>query len=236
MDFKRPDREQQKFWEQASLLYQSQMTKECLTYLSGRGLSEETIQSFRLGFVETPLAGHETYSGRLCIPYIKKNATVALKFRCIESHDCGDISGHTKYLCEGSLWLYNTNDLDVSEDYVSLAEGEIDAMILHQAGIPAVGIPGVQSWKGNPHWSGLLKPYEQIYMFADNDKSKKENYGHQLAGRVKADLPRARIVTLPDDEDVNSTYTHYGARELFERAGLPWEESFETPSLYLVSA
>lgn len=241
MDFKRPDQKQQKFWEQTSLLYQSQMTQECLSYLHGRGLRDETIRYFHLGQVVDPVKEHEMFGGRLCIPYLKKHdRVVALKFRCLRHEIC---EGHAKYLTEGEQWLFNTNDLENADDQICLTEGEIDAMILHQIGLPAVGIPGVKAWKGHPHWPDTLREFDRYLMFADNDTSKKQNWGMELATKVKADLPRTLIVNLPEDQDVNSTYLSYGPGELYERAGVPWidseefsETSTEQPSLELLSA
>ncbi len=196
------------------------MKEECRSYLHGRGLRDETIRYFRLGEVVDPVKGHEMFVGRLCIPYLKKHdRVVALKFRCLKHDHC---EGHAKYLTEGDQWLFNTNALESSFGDVSLAEGEIDAMILHQIGLPAVGIPGVKAWKGHPHWVDVLQGFERYLMFADNDSGKKQNYGFELANRVKADLPRTLIVTLPDNEDVNSTYLKYGPGEVYERAGIPW--------------
>jgi DNA primase len=237
MDFKRPSREQQTSWEQASYLYQSQMTQECLSYLHGRGLNTETIDYFRLGYVANPIKGHEMFRGRLCIPYIKKRKTVALKFRCIENHECGEVPKHTKYLCDGEQWLFNTNDIS-AKDYVAVAEGEIDAMVLHQIGIPAVGIPGVKAWRGHPHWHGLPASVPRVYMYADNDTSKETNYGLELGREIKKDVPGSILVTLPEDSDVNSTYLDRGPEDLYERAGIPWtgEAYSEGPSLFLVAS
>lgn len=215
----RLDSEQIKFWEEASWEYHHQMTEEGLSYLAGRGISTDSVKTFRLGQVIDPLPGHEMMRGRIVIPYIKKLATVCLKFRCIEDHDC-KLAKCPKYLNDGNQWLFNTADLDVPSSYVAIAEGEFDAIILHQAGIPAIGIPGVDAWKSHEWWPELLRGHRKAFIYADNDTSKDKNYGHDLAKRIMHDVPRARLVTLPEDSDVTDTYLDYGPQELYMRAGL----------------
>lgn len=177
-----------------------------------------------------PLQGHEAMAGRICIPYIKKCATVALKFRCIKDHECKEV-GCSKYLSDGQQWLFNTADVDVPSSFIGIAEGEFDAIILHQAGIPSVGIPGVDAWKSHPWWPELLKKHKRTLVFADNDSSKERNYGHELAKKIQGTLLRARLVHLPENHDVTDTYLTEGAEGLFKRAGL----SEDSPALVLAA-
>lgn len=221
MDFQRPDPEQQKLWEQSSLMYADQMEEGCLSYLNGRGINMESVNRFRLGYVTEPIRGHEAYRGRLCIPYVKKLATVALKFRCIQDHSCKEAK-HPKYLNEGNQWLYNTEALTRGGE-CDICEGELDTIIIEQMGRNAVGIPGVDAWKGHPHWRDLLRPPLRGLVWVDNDSSKQQNYGLQLGKRITSDLPRYRTVLPPEDHDVSSTYTHYGPEKLLACAGLPSE-------------
>lgn len=208
-----------KFWEEASWEYHQQMTPEALSYLDGRGISMDSVKTFRLGVVSDPLPGHEMMRGRIVIPYIKKLAVVGLKFRCISEHDC-KAEKCPKYLNDGNQWLYNTSDLDAPSSFVAITEGEFDCIILHQAGIPAVGVPGVDAWKGHEWWPELFKGHRKVLIFADNDSSKEKNYGHELAKRIMHDVSRARIVNLPEDHDTNETYLTFGPEELYMRAGL----------------
>lgn len=179
----------------------------------------DSVRTFRLGQVIEPLPGHEMMTGRIVIPYIKKLAVVGLKFRCISGHDC-KAEKCPKYLNDGNQWLFNTTALDVPSSFVSIAEGELDAIILSQCGIPSVGIPGVDAWKSHEWWPELFKGHRKVLIYADNDTSKDKNYGHDLAKRIMHDVPRARLVTLPEDSDVTDTYLDYGPQELYARAGL----------------
>jgi hypothetical protein len=149
----------------------------------------DSILRYRLGWVSNPLPEHEMMRGRLCIPYLKKSGIVALKFRCIQGHKCKDF-GHVKYLSDGSQWLYNTFALDLPGDTIGVCEGEIDAITLNSIGVHAVGIPGVESWKGH------------------------------LARQIQESIPRARIIPLPEMSDVNSTFVDLGGEYLKELAGV----------------
>lgn len=218
----RLDPELLKFWGETSWAYHNQMEKGggCHSYLSGRGLSEQSMGCYRLGYVRDPYLGHESMRGRLVIPVLKKLECVGLKFRCIEDHSCKDF-GHAKYLTDGSQWLINTSAIDKPGDILAICEGEIDSYILDgECGIPAVGVPGVDAWSGHPWWVDLLRGHKKVLMFADNDSANPKNPGMRLAQKVLADIPRARLVTLPENMDVNETFLKYGKAEIYRRAGL----------------
>ena len=215
----RLDPELLKFWEEASWAYHRQMSPEGLSYLAGRGISMDSVVTFRLGQVVEPMPGHEMMTGRIAIPYIKKLATVAIKFRCIKDHVCKEAKC-AKYLSDGGQWLYGTADLDAPSDFIAIAEGEFDTIVLHQIGIPAVGIPGVEAWKSHGWWPENLKGHRRVFMFADNDSGKEKNYGMELARRIQKDVPCTRLVNLPEESDVTETFLGYGPEDLFKRAGL----------------
>ncbi len=208
-----------RFWEEATQKYQNQMAEPCLSYLNGRGLSMDSILKYRLGWASNPLPEHEMMRGRLCIPYVKKSGIVALKFRCIQEHNCKD-HGHVKYLSDGPQWLFNTSAVDQPTDIVGICEGEIDAITLSSVGIPSIGIPGVDSWKGHPWWVEVLRDIPRILIFADNDSQNPENPGYRLAREIQKSIPKARLVPLPEMSDVNSVYTMYGESYLRELAGV----------------
>jgi hypothetical protein len=199
------------------------MGVEGLTYLSGRGVTMDSVETFRIGQVVEPLPGHEMMRGRICIPYIKKRATVALKFRCIRDHDC-KVEKCPKYLADGSQWLYNSAAVDAVCTHIGVSEGEIDAIILTQSGIPSVGVPGVEGWQGHPWWSEIFRGHRRILVFADNDTSNDANPGFKLARQILKDLPRAKHIVLPDDMDVNETFLEFGVEELYKRAGMVWPQ------------
>jgi DNA primase len=95
--------------------------------------------------------------------------------------------------------------------YIVICEGELDAVVTSgMLGIPAVGVPGVQSWK--PHFPKLFTGYETVYVVGDNDiKEDGSNPGAEFAKRVANEILNSTIVTLPPGMDINDYYLAYGA-------------------------
>jgi DNA primase len=101
--------------------------------------------------------------------------------------------------------MYNVRGLWEGMDFIAVTEGEIDALTLHQkVGVPAVGIPGANSWK--PHYTRLLQDFDTIFVFADGDQP-----GRDFAKKVAKELRGVIQLEMPEGEDVNSMYLKYGA-------------------------
>lgn len=160
----------------------------------------------RLGVVASPEKGHETYIGRLVIPYLDKLGVYGLKFRCIQPHDCKSVNC-AKYLQPDGqeVGLYNCVDLDSTHPNVHITEGEFDCMILSDAlGEPVVGIPGTDAWLD--HWpSHFSDGWERVSFWADGDKP-----GRAMAKRWRKDINNIDIINMPNGEDVNSVAVTQG--------------------------
>lgn len=209
-----------RFWEEASLKYHKDLGERAVAYLTGRGLSMSTVDCCRIGYVDDPMPGHEPYQGRIALPVLKRRAVVGFQFRCIEDHSC-KAERCPKYLTDGDQWLYNTAALDEPGDIIALCEGAFDAYILsYEVGVPTMGIPGVESWKGHPWWADVVKGHRYKYFFADNDAGTENNPGLRLAREVRQSIPSLRIVPMPEGEDPTSTFLRYGAEEIYRRSGL----------------
>jgi DNA primase len=130
---------------------------------------------------------------------------VNIRFRCLQQHEC---EGHPKYLsAEGAgTNLYNVLDLKRDSPFICVAEGEIDTMSLSLAGLPAVGVPGVDTWQ--KHFSRCLEDFEVIYAFGDGDKA-----GSKFSNFLARET-RARPIRMPPGEDCNSLYVKGGADAL----------------------
>ena len=192
--------------------YAKSLTPEAASYLRGRGLTKEVADTFLLGSVSEPSAGHELAVGMLSIPYLTPSGVVGLKFRRIDG-------GTPKYIWPTGqkVGLFNVNDLHMPSDVIAICEGEIDTIILSGiVGIPAVGVAGVSQWK--PHFPKLFEPYSRILVMADNDvKEDGKNPGQELARRIKEDLQHAEVIILPDNQDINDVYLTYGSDWFRER-------------------
>ena len=204
--------EQKASLTEAADRYADRISPLALSYLQARGISQQVANSYRLGSVVEPSAGHEHAVGRLSIPYITPAGVVGIKFRTIDG-------GTPKYLWPTGqkIGLFNVTDLHKFSDTIAICEGEIDTIILSGVvGIPAVGVAGVSQWKS--WFPKLFESYGRILIFADNDvKEDGRNPGQELAKRIKEDLNQATIIHLPDNQDVNDVYLAHGKDWFDER-------------------
>jgi DNA primase len=153
----------------------------------------------------------------LAIPYEAPHGAVGLKFRCLQDHDC-KATHKNRYLNPPGHEhrLYNTAALFSPLPYVGIAEGEIDAITAHLAGIPTVGAPGATSWK--PAFTRLFRGYETVFIFADNDDGGvgMEKFATPLAEKISG----SRIILMPPGHDVNSFVQENGYDALRELVGV----------------
>ena len=178
-------------------------------YLRSRGIPMEAARLARLGVVVEPEIGHESFAGRLSIPYITKTGVVDLRFRslnpAVEPKYMGMTGAETR--------MFNVLDIERAGDFIGVCEGELDTITLSSCvGIPCIGVPGANSWK--KHYTRLLADFERVFVFADGDQP-----GKEFANSLARELP-VTVVQLPDGEDVNSAYVKYGASYIKDKAGL----------------
>ena len=211
-----PSASLKEFLGQASEAYYQQIAHapDVQGYLTNdRALSKDSCRLFRLGVVDDPLPGHETYRGRLSIPYLTRAGVVSIRFRCIPTRkhvgvSCKDAPGCTKYLGlpGDSLQAYNVNALHNPSEFIGIAEGEIDAITATQAGVPTVGLPGVSSLR--EYTPRMFVGYKVVYIFADNDD---KGQGAGFAEKVADLIPNSRVILMPNGDDVNSFVAANGA-------------------------
>ncbi|MET8382539.1 toprim domain-containing protein [Streptosporangium canum] len=192
------------FLEQASTRYQESLKgSPAETYLvEKRGLDNEVIERFSLGYVDVPLPGHEKYQGYLAIPYLTPDGSLtSIRFRRLG----GD---GPKYLTvSGDMpRLYNAPALVQPYTGVCITEGEIDAITAEQCGLPAVGVPGATSWQSI--WYLLFKQYDVVFVLTDDDKA-----GAEFGQAVSRGLETARVIPMTGG-DVNSFVREHGADAL----------------------
>lgn len=176
-------------------------------YLKSRGFTEDVAAQWRLGLVTSPLVGHESYRGRLAIPYLTPAGPVNLRFRCLKDHVHKE-EGCPKYLSSDGAEnnLFNVLDLSRPGDAICVTEGELDAITLSMCGFPAVGVPGVQGWQ--KHFGRCLDDFSKIYVLGDGDDA-----GKGLNKKLINDV-RAIPVRMPKGMDCNDVYRQDGAEGL----------------------
>lgn len=168
-----------------------QETPEALDYLHKRGLSDEIIKRFRLGYCGN-WTHPENQSGqpskRIIIPVTKSSYTA----RAIET------DGKYKVMKAGKARLFNVKALAGSKP-VFVVEGEIDALSVIQAGGEAVALGSTANYKAliDKVQAGEVKA--PLILCMDNDEA-----GREAAERLKNGLTAAGYgFTLAD---INGSY------------------------------
>ncbi|MET9729315.1 hypothetical protein ABZZ79_01230 [Streptomyces sp. NPDC006458] len=220
------------FLEEATARYEATLRSEAgmraEEYLTSRGLSEDSVRSLRLGYVENPLPGHESAREYISVPYLTRAGVTTVRFRRI-----GEGGGPKYRSVPGDPpRIFNANALLIPSDHIAICEGEFDAIAAQQAGIPAVGIAGVGCW--NPYFARCFKGYKAVFILADNDPLKKKrncrecadmgnaeclghNVGCEFAEKIAPSINNARVSPMPEGHDVNSFLIEHGASALLER-------------------
>ncbi|MDM4721870.1 toprim domain-containing protein [Micromonospora sp. WMMA1363] len=96
-----------------------------------------------------------------------------------------------------------------------ITEGEIDCITAVQAGLPAVGVPGVDGW--SPWWARCFRGYETVYILCDADD---KGQGAQFGAKIAAQVTNSRVVMMPEGHDVNSYVVAEGFAALIEKIGV----------------
>lgn len=146
----------------------------------------------------TGLVGEDRTTGRLVdsllgmvtIPYYVAGHCVTIRGRKwpLESGD------HQKYktLPGQAARLYH-GEACWGTDEIAIAEGELDALVLTQLGVPAVGVPGANVWQDG--WATYLEGKRRVWILFDPDEA-----GDKGAAKLIDKLgPRARRIRLPSD-------------------------------------
>jgi DNA primase len=180
--------------EQAVSVYEKEI-QYAGQYLQGRGISQESCESFRLGYVREPISGHEQYQGCIAIPSIGPgNSVVGLRFRSLGSDG-------PKYLglSGAPTRLFNTRAIHEAGDDICITEGEFDSIILTQCGLYSCGVTGVQNWKR--HHARMFAGFQKVFIFGDGDKA-----GQEFSKKVFESLSNGIRVNLSAGKDVNDLW------------------------------
>ncbi|GAA1645676.1 hypothetical protein GCM10009700_35100 [Brevibacterium sanguinis] len=197
------------------------------TYLrEERGLTEETINKYRLGVVDASDEEYGNLAGYVSIPFITPTSRTDwhlnftdLRFR--RGPDMPDSKPKYRTLPGREPRLYGTTTLANPGEYVVLVEGEIDCLTLLQCGIPAVGLSGVSAWK--PYYRNVFNGFEKVIIIADNDEPRdgeKVGVGERFAGEIAKQVPNPKVVLIPEGKDTNGFFMLNGAAELRNLIGV----------------
>ena len=177
-------------------------------YLLTRHLSVEEAKKFHLGIVKDALPGHESYSGRLAIPYITPSGVVDMRFRSVNNNP-----DEPKYMGVpgAKTTMFNAQAVLTAGNYICVTEGELDTVVLSvKTGHPSIGIPGVNNWK--PYYGKILDDFETVIVLADGD-----NAGLEFGKKLSRELPNVNLLQMPEGHDVNSIIVQEGKEWIDER-------------------
>lgn len=194
--------------EEATSHYQASVG-EAWDYLMDRGISPDTAERFRLGVVSDPITGHEQYAGRLAIPSLgPDDRPYGIRFRSLNDEE-------PKYIgiAGAQTRLFNLRAIFRQGDTIHITEGELDTVILEQAGFNAVGVTGANSWKR--HHPRLFAGYSKVFIWGDGDKA-----GQQFSRAVVDSLDTGIVVALNPGQDVNELFLAEGVEGLHRALGL----------------
>lgn len=194
---------------------QLQLSEEGKKYYVSRGISQEAIDHFLLGWISDPLSPEARgFTGCPTIPYVTTTGRVIwLKVRT---------NGKPKYLVLGKdyplpepkVHLFNAMQAipSITRRTVYLVEGEFDAIIAWQAGLKAVAVPGATQW---------YEPWSHLFMAADvRIAFDGDDPGAAGAQTLMQKLSRRRvdasIVKVPQGTDITDLWLQGGKERVLE--------------------
>lgn len=174
---------------------------------SERGLTEETITYFRLGF--------DKKKNAIAIPHFKNGELINIKYRFLTPRD-------TRYTSEPNAepWVFHEDGFVIgkTKGAIAIAEGEFDCMSLWQLGFKNVVSPGSGANSYGP-WIEMIDPIRSAWIAYDNDEPG-QAAAKELAERIGTE--KCRNVQYPTGtKDANEFLLKFNAgdlRELFSKA------------------
>jgi len=169
-----------------------------VAYLRSRGIPDATLKAYRVaeqpGRLRFPQLADN--AGVMVFPYLRDGQLLNCKYLALARPD-----GKKQTLQEGGCepCLFGWQAIPATVRTVVITEGEIDAMTLHQFGIPALSVPmgggggAKQDWIESDY--DHLQRFDVIYLAMDRDEP-----GRQAAAEIVRRLgaERCRIVEWPE--------------------------------------
>lgn len=150
--------------------------KEALNYLrNSRGLSLDTIKTFRLG-LDTRSARQGEEAKCIVFPYLVQGKLTNLKYKSILKYG-GAEGGKPRYVTTQEAGcahhVYGIDLVSKDSKMITVVEGEYDALAAHTYKLAnVVSVPNGAGGFGS--WVEELDKYDKIYLAFDNDKAGEE--------------------------------------------------------------
>ncbi len=222
----------------------SEIGKNALSYLRSRGLSDDTIKTFGLGYApnqwdfmyktlkEKGFSDNDIERSGLCI---KRNGRIFDFFRNRVMFPVMDLRGNViafggrvmdgsepKYLNTGETPvfskrqnLFNLNQAkNTSSDYLIIAEGYMDVIALHQAGFKNA-VAALGTAFGSDH-SRLLKRFTQKVVVSFDSDGAGQNALRRSLDIFKKDGLRVRVLKINGAKDPDELIRKFGPEAFME--------------------
>lgn len=174
-----------------------------LEWLTGRGLDAATLEAFKIG---EQIRDGKTYA---VFPYLRNGELINAKYRNpADKRDMRQEGG-------AEPCLFGWHLIDPRARSIAITEGEIDAMTLHQVGIPALSVnagAGNHAWLEND-WD-RLDHFSEIYLCFDDDEPGRKGAA-EVATRLG--IERCKLVKF-GAKDANEWLTNGADGEEFHHA------------------
>lgn len=215
-------------YKQATDYYHSCLSKKHEEYLVSRGLTLDTIQQARIGYIPkdpyprkvepTLLRDSGLYVGqssilgnRISLPYIAGDLVTDLRGRDIDGNDSVKYKSPLgSATLRGAIYPFNYKDASIDGHVVT--EGELKALVASQNGIPAVALPGISSWRAN-----VQAPCKQVIVFDSTSVRTTKEITFKAVEKLAVRLHNPHIAFLPlrgkIKEDLDSFILSAGATE-----------------------
>jgi DNA primase len=151
-------------------------------YLNGRGISNQVIEQYQLGW----------NGWRITIPITNREGVISF-FKLAK--DPGDDRPTPKMLTSpgATLELYGWEEVLRKPSPLIVCEGEFDRLVLQTQGFHAATSTG-GAGTFRPEWAADFEGIPELYLCFDRDQA-----GQDGARRVGTLIPHAKLIELPDE-------------------------------------
>lgn len=184
--------------------YQKQLKKEHRAYLNKRGITDDTIEQYKIGYCSTkptllykhPKAiesgivtknGYVVLQNRIVFPYLLGDRVTDIRGRLYQGEGERYLSLMGSTYFRGATFAYNVNT-HASE--IIITEGEIKALAACQLGYHCVGLPGILSRR----CFTIIDTDKQYLCF---DSQKDMRYVNRAMKTQLDRMYNAYVITLP---------------------------------------
>lgn len=179
-----------------------------------RGLSLETLNRFKIGYVENwrhPKAPNAPTSPRLIIPTSKESYLA----RDTREQIPEEQKPYSKSKV-GSIHIFNAKALQTATKPIFIVEGELDALSIIEVGGEAVALGTTTKVKSLLELLKTKKPEQPLIISLDNDEAGEKAYRELAEGLKGLDIPFYRLNPAGEYKDANEALQ--GNREALRQA------------------